>query len=412
MHRANASADSRAQPAPRGRFAPAAQPTVAQAGLKHVALLIETSGAYGRGLLRGIADYNRQHGRWSAYFRPHGLGAPPPQWLSAWQGDGILVRIDSASAAQVVLKTGLPSVNLRSTPLDLPFPFVTVDNVEVGQIAAQHLIERGLHHFAFVNKPAGLNPELDDRSAAFHKAVKRVGGTFASFSVSPEHLGWEQEQERLAQWIRELPKPVGILACNDRHGVYVIDACRRCGAAVPDEVAVLGADNDDALCDLGIPPLSSIDINAEGVGYEAARILDAMMRGEKIRQKIIKIAPRGIVTRRSTDVIASEDEEVNRAVRYIREHACSGLLVNNVLDHIGMSRASLQLRLKQITGRTIHQEIQRVRLQRCQELLAMSNISIKQVARQSGFSSVQYMTRVFRSATGETPAKYRASRAK
>lgn len=412
MHRPNTPSQTGGDLIESPRFHPAAQPAVQGHQLKHVALLIETSGAYGRGLLRGIADYNRQHGRWSAYFRPHGLGAPPPQWLSTWEGNGILVRVDSHSVAEAVMRTGLPAVNLRSTALQVPFPFVTVDNVEVGQIGAQHLIERGLRHFAFVNKPEGVNPELDERATAFRKAVKRAGGTFASFIVAPERLGWEQEQERLTEWVRSLPKPVGIMACNDRHGVYVIDACRRCNAAVPDEVAVLGADNDDALCDLGIPPLSSIDVNAEGVGYEAARILDAMMRGEKIRQKIIKVAPRGIVTRRSTDVIASEDEEVNSAVRFIRENACGGLQVNDVLEHIGMSRASLQARMKQITGRTIHQEIQRVRLNRCKELLAMSNVSIKQVARQSGFSSVQYMTRVFRSATGETPAKYRSSRAK
>jgi LacI family transcriptional regulator len=380
------------------------------APLKRVALLIETSGAYGRDLLRGIANYNRQHGRWSAYFRPHGLGAPPPQWLPTWEGDGILVRVDSRAVADAIVATGLPCVNLRSTALELPYPFVTVDNAQVGQLAAQHLIERGLRHFAFVNKPPGANPELDQRGAAFHRAIHQHAGSFDTFIMSPESLGWEQAQERLANWVRGLPKPMGIFACNDRYGVYVIDACRRANAHVPDAVAVIGADNDDALCDLGIPPLSSIDVNAEGVGYEAARILDGMMNGKEPESSIVEVPPRGVITRRSTDVIASEDQEVNQAIRFIRENACRGVQVIDVLEHLGMSRATLQQRIKEVTGRTIHQEIQRVRLNRCKELLAMSNLTIKQAARQSGFSSVQYMTRVFRSATGETPAKYRTSR--
>jgi LacI family transcriptional regulator len=158
--------------------------------------------------------------------------------------------------------------------------------------------------------------------------------------------------------------------------------------------------------------MSSVDVNAEGIGYEAAALLDKMMSGKKVAPKPIRISPRAVVTRRSTDVIASEDEEVNRAVRYIREQACNRLQVVDVLGFMGMSRASLQQRMKQIAGRTIHQEIQRVRLNRAKDLLSMSNLTIKQVARESGFASVQYMTRVFRSATGETPARYRSHRAK
>ena len=173
MHRASRAVVEVDRPIyPRGKAPRPDEP----AGLKRVALLIETSGAYGRGLLRGIANYNRQHGRWSAYFRPHGMGAPPPQWLGTWAGDGILVRVDSKAVADAVVRTGIPCVNLRSTNLELPYPFVTVDNEQVGQLAAQHLIERGLRHFAFVNKPAGANPELDERGEAFRKAVKRAGG--------------------------------------------------------------------------------------------------------------------------------------------------------------------------------------------------------------------------------------------
>jgi LacI family transcriptional regulator len=382
--------------------------------MRHVALLIETSGSYGRGLLRGIARYNREHEGWSTYFRPHGLGSPPPDWITKWKGDGILARIDSRKTADLVTALGVPVVNLRGSYVPISLPLVVVDNVQVAKIALQHLQERGLRNFAFVGRPNGLNPSLDERQEQFKEQVKKAGFECTIFPASnPDaQAGWEEEQKTLVAWIQSLPKPVGVMAANDERGLQVLDACRRCGAGVPDEVAVIGVDNDQPMCDLAIPPMSSVDVNAEGIGYEAAALLDKMMSGKKVPPKPIRISPRAVVTRRSTDVIASEDEEVNRAVRYIREQACNRLQVVDVLGFMGMSRASLQQRMKQIAGRTIHQEIQRVRLNRAKDLLSMSNLTIKQVARESGFASVQYMTRVFRSATGETPARYRSHRAK
>lgn len=378
--------------------------------MRHVALLIETTGSYGRGLLAGIAQYNRQHGGWSTYFRPQGMTEAAPAWLDDWKGDGMLVRIHTPQLAAVVLRVGVPVVNLRGIVPNLPFPYVTVDHAQVAELAARHLLERGLRHFGFCGRPRGTNPTLDERADHFRRVIESGGGTHSLFPAAS--AVWEEEQERLAEWVMSLPKPVGIMAANDERGLQVLDACRRCGAVVPDEVAVIGADNDPLLCELSIPPLSSVDVNAEKVGYEAAALLDRMMDGHKPPARIRRLAPRGVVTRRSTDTIASEDEEVSAAVRYIREYACRGLQVTDVLRSMGMSRASLQQRMKRILNRTIHDEIQRVRLNRAQTLLAMSNLTIKQVARESGFSSVQYMTRVFRALVGETPAKYRAGRAK
>lgn len=382
--------------------------------MRHVALLIETSGSYGRGLLQGIAKYNREHGGWSTYFRPHGMGDPPPEWLKNWKGDGMIVRIDTKAMEDLARKANVPVINLRGFFQSLPFPFLAVDNAQVTKIAFAHLSERGIRNFAFVGRPRGLNPSLDQRADFFREIVKKNNSECHIFPAiaADAHNGWEEEQDRLAEWITSLPKPVGVMACNDEAGLQVLDACRRCNAAVPDEVAVIGVDNDAPLCDLAIPPMTSVDVNAEGIGYEAAALLDRLMDGRKAPTKPVWLAPRGVLTRRSTDVIASEDEEVNRAVAYIREHACRGLQVVDVLSYMGMSRASLQQRMKTVAGRTIHQEIQRVRLNRAKELLVMSQMTIKQIARESGFASVQYMTRVFRAATDETPAKFRSSRVK
>ncbi|HRK31619.1 MAG TPA: DNA-binding transcriptional regulator [Tepidisphaeraceae bacterium] len=366
--------------------------------------------------MRGIAKYNRTIGNWSTWVRPHGENDPPPNWLKNWHGDGILVRIDSKETADLVRKTKVPAVNLRVTKAEYPFPFVSVDNAEIGEMAAKHLLERGLRHFAIYSRPRGVNPTLDERCDAFKSSVIKAGFSCDVFSnpKSSKPLGWEEQQDALTDWVQLLPRPLGIMAGNDEFGLQVLDACRRCSLAVPDEVAVVGVDNDEPLCELAIPPLSSIDPNTESIGYEAAQLLDRMMAGGKSPKDVkpIKVKPRGVVTRRSSDVVASEDEEVARAARFIRDNACQGLQVIDVLAHVGMSRASLQQRMKQILGRTIHQEIQRVRLHKVKDRLLAPGLTIKQVARESGFASVQYMTRVFHAITGETPAQYRNRRLK
>ncbi len=385
--------------------------------MKHVALLIETTGSYGRGLLRGVAQYNRQHGRWSTFVRPHALTDPPPTWLNNWHGQGMLVRIETQEMASLVKKTGAAVVNLRNTIADLPFPYVAIDHRDVGRLAAIHLKDRGLRHFAFCGRPPGANSGFDLRLEGFRTAVtENIPGQIVHVFPARQPTrkgGWEEEHNQIAEWLGSLPRPVGILACNDERGLQVLDACRRAGVIVPDEIAVIGVDNDEPLCDLSIPPLTSIDVNAENIGFEAAALLDRMMSGKQKAPKApILLAPRGVVTRRSTDIVATEDQDVARALRYIRENACRGLQVGDVLSFLGMSRASLQQRMKHVMDRTIHEEIQRVRMDRAKELLVLSDMTIKQIARESGFASVQYMTRAFRSITGETPAKYRTLRAK
>jgi LacI family transcriptional regulator len=383
--------------------------------MRHVALLIETSGSYGRGLLRGVARYNREHTGWSTYFHPHGLGDPPPPWLKKWRGDGVLARISSQAITNMLVKLKLPVVNMRLTAHDDPFPYVGLNHEKVSELAAEQLMSLGLRHFGFCGRPIGLNPGLDQRAVAFQKIIESCGRQCTLFPArkparNKQHV-WEEEQERLAAWVVSLPKPVGIMTSNDERGLQLLDACRRCGAKVPDEVAVIGVDNDEHLCDLSIPPLTSVDVNSEQIGYEAAELLERMMAGEKNPPSKTYLSPRGVVSRRSTDVIASEDPEVNRAVAFIRERGNRPMSVVDVLAHLRMSRASLQERMKRVLGHTIHEEIERVRLARVKELLVASDMTIKQVTYAAGFSSVQYMTRVFRAAVNETPARFRKQRA-
>lgn len=381
--------------------------------MRHVAILIETSRAYGRGLLRGIARYNRERGNWSTYFQPQGLGDPPPPWLGTWCGDGILARIDNHDVADAIEQANVPVVNLRGTVDGLSFPFIGSDNRAIAKLAADHLLERGLRHFAFCGFRRGYHPKIDERAAGFQQFIERAGGTFDALrDTARRRRSWEQEQAWIGRWIAGLPKPLGVLAANDDRGLQVLDACRRGGIAVPDQVAVLGVDNDEYLCSLSLPPLSSIDLNCEETGYRAAALLDRLMAGKRPPKRLPEIQPAGIIVRRSSDILATEDRDVVRAVQFIRDHACRPLQVKDVVQHVSISRSSLEPRVRAVTGRTIHQEIRKVQLNRAIELLADTDVPIKQVAHSCGFKNVQYLTRVFRGAIGTTPAAFRQNRSR
>ena len=202
---------------------------------------------------------------------------------------------------------------------------------------------------------------------------------------------------------------MGILAVNDDCGFQVLDACRRAGLSVPDQVAVIGCENDEYACSLSIPPLTSIHLNSERVGYEAAVLLDRLMSGKPLPKQIPEIEPLGVVARRSTDVLATDDMKVVRAIRFIRSNACRPIRVMDVVDHVKIPLTTLQLRVKKATGLTIHEQIRRVQINRAKELLSSTNIPIKRVVRESGFPNVQYFTRVFHQATGATPAEFKRS---
>src|SRR6266852_4621631 len=373
---------------------------------RHVALVIEATNAYARGLLHGVAQYTHERGHWTVYFEPHSLEDPPPKWLKNWRGDGILARIGSRRMARAVLNAGVPVVELRRI-LSIPgVPVIGPDHDAVARLAAGHLRERGFRQFGVVGLPRGVDPPLDHRVDAFVEQIKQTGLPCSVFPAQRDS-SLAQEQRSMARWIRSLPKPVGVMTCNDSRGLQVLRACVSIGLAVPDQVAVIGAGNDDCVCSLCHPPLSSVDLAPETIGYEAAALLDRMMARRRPPAQEIYVPPRGIVTRLSTDVLATPDPAVSKAVGFIRSHACDHILVGDVLEHVKLSRSALEPKIKQVIGRTIHQQICRVQIERAKVLIATTDLPTKQIAAQTGFRYVQYLTRVFRKTTGLTPAVYR-----
>lgn len=382
--------------------------------IPHVALLIETSRGYGRDLLRGVIRYLGEHGPWSIYFQPHDLSAPPPPWLKNWHGDGILVRIDNRQMARVVRQTRLPAVDLRFSVPGTGLPGVGIDNRAVVQLAFRHLADCGFKQFAFCGLPGKANVWMDLRRELFQEFVRASGHSCHVFETPARarSASWELEQEWIADWISHLPKPIGVMACNDDRGQQVIDACRRVNILVPDEVAVIGVDHDEILCSLSSPPLSSVDINTQQVGYEAAALLDRLMAGEAAPTQWTLLAPRGVVARESTDVLATEDRELAATIRFIRQHACEGLRLKDVVRQISLSRRELERRLRKLLGRSPKEEITRVQIERAKQLLTETNLSAAVIAEKCGFSQPKYFNQVFHAKVGLPPGAYRRSMTK
>lgn len=377
--------------------------------LRRVALLIETSNAYARGLLHGVVSYVREHGPWSIRLAEHGRGDVPPAWLADWDGEGVIARIENPAIARAVKRVKIPVVDVSAARLVPGLPWLETDDGAIAVLAAQHLLERGFKNFGFCGDPRfNWSNWRCDRYVGY--LAERGLGCDVFNPKSPHVADEESEIEEIADWIATLPVPVGIFACYDFRGRQVLDACRRRGIAVPERVAVIGVDNDELLCNLATPPLTSVIPNTHRTGYEAAALLDRLMSGRKSKPKpdSYLIEPLGIATRQSTDVLAIEDANVARALRFIREHACEGIRVKDVLRAVPQSRRVLETRFQKLIGRTPHDEILRVQLDRARSLLAETDLPLALIAERAGFSHAEYLSVVFKKHLGMPPSRFRA----
>lgn len=382
--------------------------TAARKSRPHVALLVETSLASGRDILRGIARYVREQGPWAIYHEPRGLEQNVPRWLKRWAGDGIIARIQNPSIAAAVASIGVPTVDVLGMVEDFGFPLVHVDDAAIGRLGAEHLHERGFRHFGFF----GIQGEnwSARRREAFTRRVTDWRGRSAVLEAhrrTAASRSWEQFEDELASWIAGLPKPAGVMLASDQLGPYLLEACRRAAAAVPEEVGVVGVDNDEPLCLVSNPPLSSIHPNHVRVGYEAARLLHQILDGQPPTRRPLLLPPSNVVTRLSTNILAIEDRLVAAAVRFIREHACDGINVADVVEHVSVCRSLLQKRFHAALKRTVHDEIIRVRLDRAKELLGETDMPLPLIAEKAGFRHAEYMGAVFKARLGVSPGRFR-----
>ena len=337
----------------------------------------------------------------------------PPQ-LKPWRPQGVIARLADAELTRQVRRLRVPIVDLYREEETGDIPTVAVDRQRLIRQAVDHFLERGFKTFAYCGFSGVPFSELRARCFVGRLASRGFSASVFSYPAMARGAGLAAIEahamryaDRLADWLRGLPKPLALLVCNDMRGQQVLSICGEAAIAVPDQVAVLGVDNDDVLCELCAPPLSSIDPNVEQIGYQAAALLDRMIGGETPSTARILVPPLRTVVRRSTDVLAVDNRDAAEAIRFVREHACDGISIAKATKQTSVSRSTLERWFEKYLGRSPTVEIQRVQVQRVQELLQTTNLTLGRVARLAGFTHVESMQRIFKRIVGQTPGQYR-----
>jgi LacI family transcriptional regulator len=381
--------------------------------VRHVALIYDGKLPYDLKVMSGVAQYVQEGAEFIIYTEEDALKNQKLPDLRSWHGNGIIADFDDPNVAAAVQRSKLPAVGFGGGfgwySRDSGIPYFFSNQAKIGEIAASHLIERGFRNFAYCDYPRSpTNVWSEERQSSFAATLAKRGFSCAVYSPRNKTARqWNSVLSSIGNWLLSLPRPIGVLGANDRRAYHVLEACRASQIRVPEGVAVLGVDNDETLCQLSNPALSSIEQGAKQIGYEAAALLESMMSGARPRKLHHVISPIGIVTRRSTDVLAIEDEIAASAMIYIRSHFNSGISVTDVVGALRTSRSTLESRFKASLGRSVHEVIRKIQLERARELISETSLAMKEIASNSGFRSVQHMTTLFGKAFGQTPAAYR-----
>jgi LacI family transcriptional regulator len=382
------------------------------AHIPKVILWIENSREYGRQLLRGISIYANLYGPWNFYtaqpfyYKESGNNNGVLAMIKKWGADGVIMR--ESGDVERIREKGVPAIVCTYTRERIPGLVSLVgDCAGAGRLAAEHLLERGFKNFAY----CGLENMYwsRERGESFRQRIAEAGYEvhFYKQPASKKQRFWENEQAIMADWLRKLPKPVGLMTCTDDRSQNVIEACKIAGLHVPEELAVIGVDNDELVCELSNPPLSSVALNAIKAGCEAAELLHRLMNGEKDKGRIIIAQATKVVARQSTDILAIEDREVATAVRFIRQNAKRMIQIGDVAAYAALSQRALQQRFRKVLGRTIHDEINRVRIEQICRLLLDTKKSVSQIATELEFSGDDHIARYFKKEKGVSPREYR-----
>ncbi|MEN9361966.1 MAG: hypothetical protein RL095_3501 [Verrucomicrobiota bacterium] len=379
---------------------------------RHILLLIEATRAYGRSICHGIAEYARLREDWILMPHERPVSHELPQWIRKGEIDGVIAYIPSREISRKLQALKVPVVDVQGKGYSSSIPVFDTDPDAVGRLAVNFLRNAGFKNLAFCGYPGIF---FSDRREA---AVARLVGEDDLAVYHPPHEialpDWRQQERGameyesdLCHWLQSLPKPVAILACNDIRGQQIINACRSAGIAAPGEVAVLGIDDDDMICELCRPTLSSIAPNTYAIGWQAASTLADMLDGKAVFSGLRNIPPLRIVERQSTDIVPSLHPVIIQATRMIRNRACQGLSVEQICAQLKCSRSTLDALFARHLGRSVSSEILRVRLTRAKQLLLEGQRPLAEIARDCGFLSSAYFCRFFKRETGQTPAAFR-----
>jgi LacI family transcriptional regulator len=373
--------------------------------MKKIVLLIETSREFGRQLLSGINRYSKRNGPWSFYKEQDGLKSSVPP-LKNWKPDGIIMR--NSMIKKELLELKIPTIlALHDSMIPKNLPIIKTDSYNIAKMAAEHLLAKGFKNFAFCgyDKYEWSN----ERKYSFEEFINSAGfKTFNYNSIKKKQTNdWKSEQLQVTNWLKSLPKPVGIMTCNDDRGHHILEVCKLNGYKVPDDIAVIGVDNDPMICEFEDPPLSSIALNIESAGYSAAHLLDRLMNGEKIQGQQIIVLPTHVVQRQSTDILAIKDEDLLEAIRFIHKNATNKIHVNQIVKATNVGRRVLERKFNKIIRKSIYAELSHIRTELISKMLVETDLQISEIVSLFNFTDIAHVSRFFKKEKGIGMSQFR-----
>ncbi len=374
-----------------------------------VLLLTDFSSGYSRSLLKGIVRYAKAHGPWVFYRMPlyfrelHG-DEGVVKWAKQWGADAIIAQLADVKAA-TLQKLNIPIIIQNYKDRCEGISNLTGDYLGTGVLAADFFMGRGYKCFAYYGYKDAV--WMRERGEGFRLKAASKGYPVYLFDEAGAEGKWDFDEGRVRKWLESLPKPIALFACDDYHAIRITEVCKMYGIEVPGDIAVLGVDNDELICNISDPPLSSIELDVQNGGFEVGKLLHQFIEKKIKPPKDIVIKPIRIVARGSTDRFAISSKYIKRVLSYINDHYESSISVKDIVMLVPFSRRVLEMNFKQETGMTVYQYIQRVRIERFCDLLLTSDMPLNEAACYSGFNDYKNVSRIFTKTKSVTPCLYR-----
>ncbi len=377
-----------------------------------IILMIDFAESYSKELLRGIAKYSKEHGPWvfcrMPLFQRETIGMQGIlEWAIEWGADGIIGQFYNDPTVIAFKEAGIPIIAQDFKERFTEIPNITGAHREAGIMGAEYFLKKGFKQFAFYGfKKIVWSRE---RAEGFENRVNKAGYKvhyFENDNSDSDNI-WYYRPSALSQWLKSLPKPIALMACDDNQGQHITEACRHSGIAIPQEVAVLGVDNDEMICEFSDPPLSSIAQDAEFGGYQTAKLLEEMIKDKNTPTRDIVVKPTQVITRQSSDIYATNDHHIATALKYIHQNLEKTIQVNDVVKQVPLSRRTLEKRFQSITGYPIYKYISNLRMEKVSNRLLETDMNVFEIALELGLNDTKNLSRQFKQMKGVPPSAYR-----
>lgn len=380
--------------------------------MPRIILLTDFTEQYAISLMKGVVQYSKESEPWVlckmplAYRDLNGVEGVL-EWALKWKADGIIAQFNDDDDVAIFKQHRIVAMAQDFKHRFTDIPNITGEHRLAGRMGAAYFLKRGFVNFAFYGYRGVVWSE--ERCEGFRQEIgsQGFGANFYEYQNEESTELWFYETAPLVEWLKSLPKPVALMACDDNQGHHIIEVCGQCGIKVPEEVAVLGVDNDDIICTMSEPSLSSLQQDVEKGGYEAAKLMDALIKNPGVKFKDIVVRPTNIITRQSTDIYATDDKYISRVLKHIHQHSEQRLAVADLVRLVPLSRRLLESRFREVTGSSIYAYMLNLRLEKFADKLIENDEPITEIAFKMGFTDYKNISRQFKNRMGCTPTEYR-----